>query len=85
MTYPTGARRYRLRLYDGPYELLDGQVHAVVVDLSTVESQAVLDDRLRALLVQAQAANEYARAPRLTLHDWATDMYVMDWAGRQPC
>jgi len=73
------AYRYRLRVYDGQYEVLHRQQHYVVVDLDSPSADGILDRQLVALTRQATAANEPMDAPRLEV--WAGDAKVMDWAG----
>lgn len=52
-------RKYRLHLYDGDYELLADETHAIAVDLESAEGYAaaerVLDVRGCALIARAQA------------------------------
>ena len=78
-------RKYRLHLYDGGYELLADETHAVAVDLETPEghaaAQVVLADRARALVARAVDAGEYVNHPRLELRDWLTGHKELDW----PC
>jgi len=78
-------RKYRLRLYDGAYELLSDETHAIVVDLDSpagfATAQATLGERASALIRRAQAVGEHVSAPRLEVCDWLTGTKELDW----PC
>lgn len=77
--------RYRLRLYDGDYELLGDQHHEVVLDLGLPGYESVLEGRRRGMVGAARLAGEHVRYARLEVRDLYTDERVMDWAGYGPC
>lgn len=81
-TMPT---RYRLRLWDGDYELLHRQRHEVVIDLDVPGYEAVLEQRRRGMVAVARADGEHVTAARLEVCDPDTGERVMDWAGYGPC
>jgi hypothetical protein len=73
------VNRFRLRIFDGQYEVLHKRQHFVVVDLDSPAADGILGRQLVALTRQAQAANEPMDAPRLEV--WSDDVKMMDWAG----
>lgn len=75
------ARRYRLRIYDGAYEVLHQRDYFVTLDLSSSIADHVLGQKLVALTREAELANEPMDAPRLEVRDAITDVKVMDWTG----
>ncbi|MFC4146631.1 hypothetical protein ACFO0M_10220 [Micromonospora mangrovi] len=75
------ALPYRLHIHDGQYEVLHNRRHIVVLDLSVPGYATILSQQLQALTREALAANEPMDSPRLTVHDAATDTYVLDWTG----
>lgn len=76
-------RKYRVHLFDGSYELLTDETHAITLDLDTAEGHAAaeraLANRISALVRRAQATGEYARHPRLEVRDWLTGRKELDW------
>jgi len=75
----TMTRRYRLRIFDGQYEVLHKWTFYLDADLDSPYAPSLLSERLVALTRQAVAANEPMDAPRLEVWDGSTK--VMDWAG----
>jgi hypothetical protein len=73
------TRRYRLRIYDGQYEVLHKWLFLLVADLNSPMLPGLLNERLVALTRQAEFANEPMDAPRLEV--WDGDVKVLDWAG----
>lgn len=73
--------KYRLRVYDGQYEVLSDRTYSVVVDLDSPSASGILDRQLVALVREATAANEPMDVPRLEVCDWLTGVKVMDWTG----
>lgn len=73
------TRRYRIRVYDGAYEVLHTRTYAIVIDLDAPGHGPVLDRQLAALVREASAANEPMDSPRLEL--WDGDAKVLDWTG----
>lgn len=78
---PPPPRQYRLRIYDGDYEVLANRVHVITLDLAGPGVDAILAERLQALTRTAMAANEPMEHPRLELWDEATGAKVRDWTG----
>lgn len=76
-----GTRRYRLKIYDGQYEVLHKRVFTVDLDLGSPSAPGILDRQLVALTRHAEAANEPMDAPRLEVCDWATGKVILDWTG----
>ncbi|MFC6017198.1 hypothetical protein ACFP2T_13400 [Plantactinospora solaniradicis] len=72
-------RQYRVRIYDGAYEVLSGRTYVVDVDLDRPGYGGILDRQLVALTREAVAANEPMDVPRLEL--WDGDTKVLDWTG----
>ncbi|MFI2663755.1 hypothetical protein [Micromonospora carbonacea] len=77
----TGPRRYRLKIYDGQYEVLHNRTHVVDVDLDSPTMGGVLDRQLAALTRAALDANEPMDRPRLEVVDPETGDVVLDWTG----
>jgi hypothetical protein len=73
------TRRYRLRIFDGTYEVLHQRAYYVTVDLSSAMADHILNRQLVALVQEARAANEPMDAPRLEV--WDDNVKVMDWTG----
>lgn len=73
------TQRYRLKIFDGEYEVLHKRLFQIDLDLDSPYVPSVLNERLVALTRQAQAANEPMDAPRLEV--WFCDVKVLDWAG----
>ncbi len=72
------VRRYRLKIFDGQYEVLHKWTFYLDADLDNAYTPALLNERLVALTRQAEAANEPMDNPRLEV--WAGDVKVLDWA-----
>lgn len=77
--------RYRLRLFDGQYELLDDQHHEVVLDLGLPGYEGILEGRRRGMVAIARGEGEHVSRARLEVRDLHTGERVMDWAGYGPC
>ncbi len=75
------TRRYRLRIYDGAYEVLGARRYYVTVNLDGPSAAGILDRQLVALTREAEAANEPMTHPRLEILDAETGAKVMDWTG----
>jgi hypothetical protein len=75
----TMTRRYRLRIFDGQYEVFHKWLFLLDADLHSPYLPGLLNERLVALTRQAEAANEPMDAPRLEV--WDGDVKVLDWAG----
>lgn len=75
----TMTRRYRLKIFDGQYEVLPKWLFLLDADLNSPYLPSLLNERLVALTRQAEAANEPMDAPRLEV--WDGDVKVLDWAG----
>jgi hypothetical protein len=75
------TRRYRLRIFDGQYEVLHKRAYYLVLDLDSPWAEQALGRQLAALTRDAQAANEPMDAPRLEVWDVETDLKIMDWTG----
>ena len=71
--------RYRLRVFDGAYEVLATRTYVVTLDLAGPGLDGVLDRQLQSLTREAIAANEPMDAPRLEVWDGTTK--VLDWSG----
>lgn len=77
-----GVRRYRLKIYDGNYEVMWKRDHWIDVDLSSPYLPGVLNDKLVALTRLAETVhNEPMDNPRLEVCDWQTGQVVLDWTG----
>jgi hypothetical protein len=72
-------QRYRLKIFDGQYEVLHKWLFYLDADLDSAYAPSLLNERLVALTRQATAANEPMDAPRLEV--WDGDVKVLDWAG----
>lgn len=74
--------KYRLRVFDGTYEVLTDHTYSLVIDLDGPGAGGVLDRKLAELRLTAQQVeNEPMDYPRLQLHDWLTGAKVSDWSG----
>lgn len=76
-----GARPYRLRIYDGNYEVLGRRFYRVELDLYGLGVDHVLRYWANVLTREALAAREHMSHPRLEVCDLVTGAKVMDWAG----
>lgn len=73
-------RPYRLRVYDGIYEVLSDRILTVYLDLDdwpTVSEQ--LNRQLTALTLQARRVGESMDAARLEV--WNGAVKILDWTG----
>lgn len=73
------TRRYRLKIFDGQYEVLHKWTFYLDADLDSPYLPGYLNERLVALTRQAVAANEPMDAPRLEV--WDGNVKLIDWAG----
>ncbi|MEV4708887.1 hypothetical protein [Actinoplanes sp. NPDC049316] len=86
-THADGPQRYRLRIFDGNYEILTDRLFQVVLDLATPAGQLAADAALtpwwRAACRLARLRGEQADAVRLQVHEWGTGgPKVFDWIPR---
>lgn len=72
------VQRYRLKIFDGQYEVLHRWTFYLDADLDSPMLPGLLSERLVALTRQAEAANEPMDNPRLEV--WFGDTKVLDWA-----
>jgi hypothetical protein len=72
-------QRYRLRIYDGQYEVLHDNNFVVDVDLESPTMNGVLDRQLVALVQLATIANEPMIRPVMKVCDLVTGKPLMDW------
>lgn len=70
---------YRLRVYDGAYEVLSSRTYMIDLDLEGPSIGGILDRQLQALTREALATNEPMDSPRLEVWDGVTK--VLDWTG----
>lgn len=70
--------RYRLRIYDGQYEVLPKLSLYADVNLDNPASEVLLLQRLTSLTALAIAHNEPMEHPRLQVCDVATGKAVME-------
>jgi hypothetical protein len=73
------VKRYRLRIYDGQYEVLGNNNFVVDVDLDSPTMSGVLDRQLVALVQLATIANEPMDRPVMKVCDLVTGKPLMDW------
>jgi hypothetical protein len=74
-----GTRTYRLRIYDGEYEVLHTRRHVIDLDPCSPGRDITLTTHLAALTRAARAAGEPMDAPRLEVWDEETSTRVLDW------
>ncbi|GAA2696606.1 hypothetical protein [Actinoplanes palleronii] len=72
-------QRYRLRIYDGQYEVLHENNFVVDVDLDSPMRNGILDRQLTSLVQLAQIANEPMDRPVMKVCDYATGKPLLDW------
>lgn len=72
------VRTFRVRIFDGPYEVLHKRNFLLAVDLQSPSLAGILYSELTKLTDQAQAENEPMERPRLEL--WDRDVKILDWA-----
>jgi hypothetical protein len=72
-------QRYKLRIYDGQYEVLHNNNFVVDVDLDSPTMSGVLDRQLVALVQLATIANEPMDRPVMKVCDLVTGKPLMDW------
>ncbi|EEP73487.1 hypothetical protein MCAG_03814 [Micromonospora sp. ATCC 39149] len=75
------AQTYRLRVYDGAYEVLHKRRYVVTLDLEYPGLDGVLSQHLQQLTREALAANEPMDSPRLEVCDPRTGTVLLDWSG----
>ncbi|MEU4777452.1 hypothetical protein [Micromonospora sp. NPDC023633] len=75
------ALTYRLRIYDGQYEVLHKRNYVVTLDLDGPSLDMALVHHLQALTREALAANEPMDSPRLEVCDARTGAVLLDWSG----
>lgn len=69
---------YRVRIFDGPYEVLHRRNFLLAVDLQSASMPGILYSELTKLTGEAMAANEPMDRPRIEL--WAGDVKILDWS-----
>ena len=76
-------RLYRVRLFEGPYEVLSGALYPVVLDLTPgpalEESHHRLDELLRSLLRIANVKPAKVRLHSLDIGDWDSGISLFKW------
>lgn len=72
---------YRLRLFDGAYEVLRQHNFVIDVDLDQPTTNAILNQQFVALVNLARTAeNEPMDTPIMRVYDYASGTPVRDWA-----
>lgn len=74
-------QRYRLRIYDGQYEVLHRNRFVIDVDLDSPTMGSILNTQFGALIQLAKHAHEPMDAPLMKVCDLATDKPLLDWVG----
>jgi hypothetical protein len=74
-------QRYKLRIYDGQYEVLHRNRFVVDVDLDSLSAGPILNTQFAALIQIAKHANEPMDAPLMKICDLATGKPLQDWVG----
>jgi hypothetical protein len=74
-------QRYRLRIYDGQYEVLHRNNFVVDVDLDSPTMGPILNTQFAALIDIAKHANEPMDRPLMKVCDPATGKVLLDWVG----
>lgn len=74
-------QRYRLRIYDGQYEVLHRNNFVVDVDLDSPAARPILNTQFAALIQLAKHAREPMDAPLMKICDLTTGKPVLDWVG----
>jgi hypothetical protein len=72
-------RRYRLRIFDGQYEVLHNNRFYVDVDLDSPVRNGILDRQLVALIELATIANEPMDRPIMRVCDHDSGRPILDW------
>lgn len=72
-------KRYRLRIFDGAYEVLHKGNFYIDVDLDAPSRGPILDRQLAALVTLAEIANEPMDRPVLKVCDHDTGATILDW------
>lgn len=72
-------KRYRLRIFDGQYEVLHNNRFYVDVDLDSPMRGGILDRQLVALIELAQIANEPMDRPVMKVCDHDSGKPILDW------
>lgn len=72
-------KRYRLKIYDGTYEVLHKNRYHVDVDLDSAAANAILDRQLVALIELGRIANEPMDHPVMKICDYSTGQPIQDW------
>lgn len=74
-------KRYRLRIFDGQYEVLHNNRFYVDVDLDSPARGPILNTQLVALIDLAGIANEPMDRPVMKVCDFDSGKPLMDWIG----
>ena len=72
-------KRYRLRIFDGQYEVMHKAPFYVDVDLDSPEAGSILDRQLIALIERARIENEPMDRPVMKICDHATGKTLREW------
>ena len=74
-----GVERYRLKIFDGDYEVLHQRVFDVHVDLQSPERDVILGQWLNTLTKLARSARESMDCPVLVVCDPVSGKPLLDW------
>jgi hypothetical protein len=74
-------KRYRLRIFDGQYEVLHNNRFVVDVDLDSPARGGILNTQFAALIELATIANEPMKRPVMKVYDLETNERLLDWIG----
>jgi hypothetical protein len=72
-------KRYRLKIFDGQYEVLHNNNFYVDVDLDSPARGGILDRQLTSLIELADIANEPMRRPVMKVCDFDSGKPILDW------
>jgi hypothetical protein len=72
-------KRYRLKIYDGAYEVLHKARFYVDVDLDSMTRNSILDRQLVALVELGRIANEPMTQPIMKVCDHDNGATILDW------
>jgi hypothetical protein len=72
-------KRYRLKIFDGQYEVLHNNRFYVDVDLDSPARAGILDRQLASLIELADIANEPMRRPVMKVCDFDSGTPILDW------
>jgi hypothetical protein len=72
-------KRYRLKIFDGQYEVLHNNRFYVDVDLDSTTRNSILDRQLVALVELGRIANEPMDRPVMKVCDHDNGRTILDW------